>query len=103
MYAILETGSKQYKVAVGETIKVEKLDAQVDEVIELKNVLALSDDSGLVVGKPYVEGASVKAKVLSQAKHKKVIIFKYLPKKDMRKKKGHRHPYTELEIEEIIR
>ncbi len=102
MYALIKTGSKQYKVQVGDEIKVEKLRAEVGEKVEIETVLAVSDESGLKVGKPFVEGAKVVASVLEQGKNKKVIIFKYLPKKDHRKKKGHRQPFTALKIEEIL-
>ncbi len=102
MYALVKTGSKQYKVQVGDEVKVEKLYAEVGDKVELDTVLAVSDESGLKVGRPLVEGAKVVASVLEQGKAKKVVIFKYLPKKDHRKKKGHRQPYTKLKIEEIL-
>lgn len=101
MYAVLVTGGKQYKVSEGDVIYVEKLEAEVDATVELKDVLAVSKEDGLVVGKPVVEGASVSAKVLSQGKAKKVIVFKYKRKKDYRKKQGHRQPFTKLQIEKI--
>lgn len=102
MYAVVVTGGKQYKVAEGDVIFVEKLDGEVDSTIELENVLAVNKDNGeFVVGKPVVEGAKVKAKVLKQGKAKKIIVFKYKPKKDYRKKQGHRQPYTKLQIEKI--
>lgn len=102
MYAVIETGGKQYKVAEGDVIYVEKLDAEVDSTVELGNVLIVSkDDEELVVGKPVVEGAKVNAKVLAQGKSKKVVVFKYKAKKDYRKKQGHRQPYTKLQIEKI--
>lgn len=103
MYAIIETGSKQYRVEQGDHIKVEKLQAEVGDEITLENVLLVKDDAGTSVGKPHVEGAKVVASVVDQGRHDKVIIYKYLPKKDFRKKKGHRQPYTELEIKEIIK
>lgn len=81
MYAIIATGGKQYQVKEGDVIYVEKLAGEVDETIELKNVLAVSKEEGLVVGKPVVEGASVVAKVLGQGKAKKIIVFKYKRKK----------------------
>lgn len=101
MYAVLKTGGKQYKVQAGDVIYVEKLAAEVDSTVELTDVLVLNKDGELVVGKPVVEGAKVVAKVLSQGKAKKVIVFKYKPKKDYRKKQGHRQPYTKLQIEKI--
>ncbi|MBE6064652.1 50S ribosomal protein L21 [Clostridium cochlearium] len=102
MYAVVVTGGKQYKVAEGDVIFVEKLDGEVDSTIELENVLAVNKDNGeFVVGKPVVEGAKVTAKVLKQGKAKKVVVFKYKPKKHYRKKQGHRQPYTKLQIEKI--
>ena len=102
MYAVVVTGGKQYRVAQGDVIYVEKLNAEVDTTVELDNVLVVSKENGeLVVGKPVVEGAKVTAKVLAQGKQKKVIVFKYKAKKDYRRKNGHRQPYTKLVIEKI--
>lgn len=102
MYAVVVTGGKQYKVAEGDVLYVEKLTADVDSTVELDNVLLVGkDNGGTVVGKPMVEGAKVTAKVLAQGKAKKVIVFKYKPKKDYRKKQGHRQPYTKIQIEKI--
>lgn len=101
MYAVVETGSKQYKVSEGDVIFVEKLNAEVDSTVELTNVMAVSNENGLTVGKPYVEGAKVVAKVLEQGKARKIIVFKYKPKKHYRKKQGHRQPYTKLQISSI--
>lgn len=101
MYAIIQTGGKQYRVQEGDVLFVEKLNAEVDSNVELTEVIAVSKDGGLVVGSPVVEGAKVVAKVLKQGKAKKVIVFKYKPKKDFRKKNGHRQPYTKLQIEKI--
>lgn len=101
MYAVVETGGKQYKVQEGDVLFVEKLEVEVDSNVELNHVLAVSKDDKLTVGTPVVEGAKVVAKVLKQGKGKKVIVFKYKPKKDSRKKNGHRQPYTKLQIEKI--
>ncbi len=102
MYAVVVTGGKQYKVAEGDVLYVEKLTADVDSTVELDNVLLVGKDNGeTVVGKPIVEGAKVTAKVLAQGKAKKVVVFKYKPKKDYRKKQGHRQPYTKIQIEKI--
>lgn len=102
MYAVVVTGGKQYKVSEGDVIYVEKIEAEVDSTVELDNILMVSKDNGeLVVGKPVVEGAKVNAKVVSQGKNKKVIVFKYKRKKDYRRKQGHRQPYTKLQIEKI--
>lgn len=101
MYAVLATGGKQYRVQEGDVIFVEKLDAEVDSTIEFDNVLAVAKDDGIVVGTPKVENAKISAKVLSQGKAKKVIVFKYKSKKDYRRKQGHRQPFTKLQIEKI--
>ena len=101
MYAIVKTGGKQYKVSEGDVIYVEKLVADVDSTVELTDVLAIAGDNGITVGSPTVEGAKVVAKVAAQGKAKKVTVFKYKPKKDYRKKTGHRQPYTKLVIEKI--
>ncbi|PJI07120.1 MULTISPECIES: 50S ribosomal protein L21 [Clostridium] len=101
MYAVIATGGKQYKVQEGDTIYVEKLEAEVDSKVELDNVLAVSKEDGLVLGKPVVDGAKVVAKVAAQGKNKKVIVFKYKRKKDYRRKAGHRQAYTKLVIEKI--
>ncbi|SHI48500.1 LSU ribosomal protein L21P [Clostridium cavendishii DSM 21758] len=101
MYAVLTTGGKQYRVQEGDVLFVEKLNAEVDATVELTEVLAVSKDGELKVGKPVVEGAKVVAKVLSQGKAKKVVVFKYKPKKDYRKKTGHRQSYTKIVIEKI--
>ncbi|NEZ45674.1 50S ribosomal protein L21 [Clostridium niameyense] len=102
MYAVITTGGKQYKVAEGDVLYVEKLTAEVDSTIDFDQVLLLGKENGeTVVGKPAVEGAKVTAKVLAQGKAKKVVVFKYKPKKHYRKKQGHRQPYTKIQIEKI--
>ena len=101
MYAVLLTGGKQYRVQEGDVLFVEKLNAEVDSNVELTEVLAVNKDGKLVVGAPVVEGAKVVAKVVAQGKAKKVIVFKYKPKKDYRKKQGHRQPFTKIVIEKI--
>lgn len=101
MYAIIETGGKQYRVQEGDVITVEKLDVNAGDKVELDKVLVLSDDNGLKVGTPYVEGAKVIAEAVENGKGKKVIIFKYKAKKDYRKKQGHRQPYTMIEIKSL--
>lgn len=100
MYAIIQTGGKQYKVSEGDIIYVEKLPANVDDTYTFDTVLAIGGDE-FKVGNPTVPGASVEAKVLRQAKSKKVIVFKFKAKKNYRKKQGHRQPYTKLQIEKI--
>jgi large subunit ribosomal protein L21 len=101
MYAIVKTGGKQYKVAEGDVIFVEKLEANEGDVVTLNEVLACSKDGNLVVGAPTVDGVSVTAKVAEQGKAKKVIVFKYKAKKDYRRKNGHRQAYTKLVVEKI--
>ncbi len=101
MYAIIETGGKQYRVKEGDTLLVEKLEAEQGDTITIEDVLAVSKDGKLTVGSPMIDGAKVEARVVEQGKSKKVIIFKYKPKKDYRKKRGHRQPYTKLVIDKI--
>ncbi|HSP46987.1 MAG TPA: 50S ribosomal protein L21 [Clostridiaceae bacterium] len=102
MYAVLKTGGKQYKVSEGDVIFVEKLVADVDSTVELTEVMAFAGENGEIkVGAPLIEGAKVLAKVVAQDKAKKIVVFKYKPKKDYRKKQGHRQPYTKLLIEKI--
>ena len=101
MYAVIETGGKQYRVQEGDVLNVEKLNAEAGEKIEFTKVLALSDDNGLTVGKPYIENAKVEAEVVANGKAQKVIIFKYKSKKDYRKKQGHRQPFTTVEIKSL--
>ena len=102
MYAIVETGGKQYKVEPQSTIKVEKLEAKVGEEVILPNVLMVEKMGEIKVGAPYVKNARIKASVMDQDKHKKVVIFKYKPKKRVRVKTGHRQPYTQLKVTEIV-
>ena len=101
MYAIIESGGKQQTVTKGQRIKVEKLDANVGDEVTLP-VLLISGDGTTIIGQPQVEGASVKGKVIEQGKDKKVIVFHYKPKKDYRKKNGHRQPFTKIEVTEIV-
>ncbi|NOX20622.1 MAG: 50S ribosomal protein L21 [Nitrospirae bacterium] len=101
MYAVIESGGKQYRVQEGQVIKVEKLEAPEGETIEIDRVLLISDSDKMVVGTPYVEGARVKARVIETAKDKKVIIFKKKPRKGYKRLRGHRQFYTKLQIENI--
>lgn len=97
MYAIVETGGKQYRITKGDIIQVEKLEEEKGK-ITLDKVLLVENDKETLVGTPYVEGAAVEAKILEHGKGKKIIIYKYKAKKDYRRKQGHRQPYTEIEI-----
>ena len=101
MYAIIKTGGKQYRVAAGDKLKVESLNAEVGSQVTLSEVLAVSDGNELKVGAPFVEGASVTATVVSHGRHDKVRIFKMRRRKHSIKSAGHRQNYTELKIETI--
>ena len=100
MFAVIETGGKQYKVKEGDVIRVEKLPVPEGSEIELDKVLFITNDE-IKVGKPYIEGATVKAKVLRHARGKKIIVMKFKRRKNYRRKYGHRQWFTELEILEI--
>ncbi|WP_017472714.1 50S ribosomal protein L21 [Amphibacillus jilinensis] len=100
MYAIIETGGKQVKVEEGQSIYVEKLAAEAGESVTFDKVLFVNGDD-VKVGAPFVEGASVSAKVEKQGRQKKVTIYKFKPKKNYHRKQGHRQPYTKVTIEKI--
>jgi len=101
MYAVISTGGKQYKVAAGEKIKVEKIAADVGQEVVINQVLALGSGTDLKVGSPLIAGASVKATVVAQGKHDKVHIFKMRRRKHYRKSQGHRQTFTELQISAV--
>lgn len=101
MFAIIESGGKQYKVAEGDVIRVELLDVEAESTMTIDKVLAIYDGDKLTAGQPYVKGATVKCQVLEHGKGKKVVVFHYKPKKNIRKKNGHRQPFTKLKIESI--
>ena len=101
MYAIIETGGKQYKVSEGDVIRVEKLNVEAGSEYSFDKVLVLAKDGAVNVGAPYVEGAAVSASVIGDGKEKKVVIYKYKSKKGFHKKKGHRQPFTKLKINAI--
>lgn len=101
MYAIIETGGKQYKVSEGDAIFVEKLGLAADETVTFDKVIAVGEGADIKVGAPYVDGAKVSAKVLKEGKAKKVIVFKFKPKRGYKKMQGHRQPYTKVVIEKI--
>lgn len=100
MYAVIETGGKQYKVEQGDVVFIEKLGADEGETVTFDKVLMVGGDE-VKVGAPYVDGASVEASVLKNGKDKKIIVYKYKSKKGYHKKQGHRQPYTKVEIKAI--
>ena len=101
MYAVIETGGKQYKVQEGDVVFIEKLEADEGSVVTFEKVLAISNEGSVTFGSPIVASASVNAKVLGHGKDKKIIIFKYKAKKNYRNKTGHRQPYTKVQIDKI--
>ena len=102
MYAVIESCGKQYKVAEGDVVFFEKLDAEEGKKVTFDKVILVSDDGKVQVGNPYVKGATVEGEVVKQGKGKKLTIFTYVPnKKSTRKKQGHRQPYTKIEIKKI--
>ena len=101
MYAIIKTGGKQYRVSEGDVVYIEKLDVQPEETVNFEEVIAVGKEDGMVIGAPVVEGAKVVAKVLKNGKGKNITVFTYRPKKDSKRKIGHRQPYTKVEIVSI--
>lgn len=102
MYAIIETGGKQYQVREGDELYIEKLDVSADDTITFDKIIAVGKDDGIETGIPYVSGAEVEAKVIKNGKGKKINIFTYKPKKaSSYKKQGHRQPYTKVRIDSI--
>jgi large subunit ribosomal protein L21 len=102
MYAVVETGGKQYVATPGEFVDVERLPAGVGGEVTLDRVLMIADGDDVTVGRPNVPGAEVRATVAAQRRHRKVIFFHYVPKKRERKKRGHRQYFTRLRIEQIV-
>ena len=102
MYAIIECGGKQYRVQEGDLIRVEKLEAEVGSTIKIDKVLLVGGDQ-TVIGTPFVSGASVACKVLNHDKSKKILVFHYKAKKNIRSRYGHRQPYTSLLVEGITK
>ncbi|KKQ21632.1 50S ribosomal protein L21 [Candidatus Wolfebacteria bacterium RIFCSPLOWO2_01_FULL_38_11] len=100
-FAIIQTGGKQYKVSTGDKIKVEKLSAKEGDKFVFDKILLLADGENVKIGNPYVEGAKVDAKILKQARERKKIVFRYHSKTRLRKKKGHRQEFSEVEITSI--
>ena len=101
MKAVIVTGGKQYTVAEGDVLYIEKLEAEAESTVKFDEVLAVLDGENSKIGAPVVEGACVEAKVVKNGKGKKITIFKYKPKKNEKKKMGHRQPYTKVEITKI--
>jgi large subunit ribosomal protein L21 len=102
LYAVVNTGGKHYRVAVGDTLEVEKLPVEAGDTVELDQVLLLSSEDGVTIGRPTIEGAKVVARVTEQFRGKKLIVFKFKPKKRYRRKQGHRQSLTRIKIEEIL-
>ena len=101
MYAIIETGGKQYRAEEGKTIRVEKLPVEKGEAVKFDRVLMLNNGKETQVGKPYLDGCSVEGKVLNSGRGKKITVFKFKRKKNYRRKQGHRQPYTDVMINTI--
>lgn len=101
MFAVIETGGKQYKVAEGDVIYVEKLNASEGDKVTFDKVMALENGSGFQAGTPYVVGAKVTASVVKNGKGKKIYVMTYKPKKNEKRKMGHRQPYTKVQIDKI--
>ena len=101
MYAVIEACGKQYKVTKGDVVFFEKLDAEERKKVTFDKVVLVSDEGKVEVGAPYVKGIKVEGKVVAHGKGKKIVVFKYKPKKNYRRKQGHRQPYTKVEITDI--
>ncbi len=101
MYAIVETGGKQYRVSPGETLRVEKLPGTRGDSLVFEKVLAVSDNGDLRVGNPYLEGTTVKGTIVRQGKARKVLVFKYRAKTNYRRRYGHRQQFTEVRIDSV--
>ena len=99
MFAIIQTGGKQYKVSSGQKLKIEKLPSATGDDFVFDKVLLVANDKDIIIGAPYIEGAKVEAKILKQGRERKKIVFRYHSKTRYRKKKGHRQHFTEIEIE----
>lgn len=101
MYAVIQTGGKQYKVAEGEILKVEKLAGGAGDKLTLDQVLMVKDDNGIRIGKPTVKDALVTVEVIEQGREKKITVYKYKKRKNYRRKQGHRQAYTKIKVEKI--
>ena len=101
MYAIMNTGGKQYKIQEGQILRIEKIDGDVGAEVAFENVLMFSDGENVTIGQPTLENVLVKAKIVEQDKSKKILVFKYKKRKRYRRKQGHRQPYTAVQIGKI--
>lgn len=101
MYAILETGGKQYRVSPGKTLRIEKIEGQKGDKCVFDRVLAIADEGGIKTGTPYIEGATVSGKIVRQGKARKILVFKYKAKSNYRRRYGHRQCFTEVLVESI--
>ena len=101
MFAVIQTGGKQYRCTEGDILYIEKLEAEEGSTVTFKEVLALSRNGDMVVGSPLIKGVSVKAKVITNGKGKKITVFTFRKKKNSKRKMGHRQPYTKVQIESI--
>jgi large subunit ribosomal protein L21 len=102
MYAVIETGGKQYRVSEGDILNIDKIPNQIGDKVEFDRVLLVASDDGVNVGKPVIDGAKVTATVESEGRGKKIIVWKYRPKQRYRRRHGHRQAYTRVRIEKII-
>jgi large subunit ribosomal protein L21 len=102
MYAVIETGGKQYRISEGDAINVEKLPFNVGDNVEIDRVLLISGDQGVTLGQPLIAGAKVMARVESEGRGRKIVVWKYRPKQRYRRRQGHRQAYTRLRIEKIV-
>jgi large subunit ribosomal protein L21 len=102
LFAIIQTGGKQYRVSPGDILRIERLPGERGDEVSLKNVLLVADDENIQVGRPWLEGAEVLGEILRQGKAKKIIVFKKKRRKKYRRKQGHRQLYTALQIKDIV-
>lgn len=102
MYAVIQTGGKQYRVQAGNTVLIEKLDGSVGDSVEFNEVLMLSGDDSVAVGKPLLEGAKVTGQIVEQTRGKKLVVYKFKRRKDYRRRNGHRQYYTAVKIDEVV-
>lgn len=102
MYAVIQTGGKQYRVRAGDTVLIEKIDGALGDLVEFDEVLLLSGDASVSVGRPLLEGARVTGEIVDQTKGKKLVVYKFKRRKDYRRRNGHRQQYTAIKINEVV-